>query len=314
MKKLLSLTQLFEYTKNLEINSDIRELIPKTFINESVDTEKSLALDVLNLSCLIVERMELRDNIAKLEYDITSNRVYALLEKGEYVELDYLNLINFDSIEELNLIFSIEEKFYFWDGSKTHFIKMFNKMSWIHFGSKKVKKPKNGYPQYFEPVSEEQEQIWWNNYKELLKKTWGDNIPVGVHTEHHEKLSDKNKIAENLFNLGTKVVKEKCLIDVSYLTALLIEGSFHLFSVDVNGNKKDLDYQLLHEENDKERMLEIEVILPKKNNDIEEIITTLEAESKKYFSNNETFFEIVNTSNVEPDVNALFSFILKPKK
>jgi len=171
-----------------------------------------------------------------------------------------------------------------------------------------------------DPVSETNDGNSLRFYREAMKEVWGDAIPCGIHTPHHEALNNKEKIAEDAFLLALSLIQKEKIVHVASLRLAFKESEgFNLIARTAEGNERSLDVQLLKDEDSKERRLESEALFDEEKISPKEVSEILERESQKYFSQELSLFEISKKTKGKKratmkDLNALLSLMNKQDK
>ena len=307
IRAFLSLTQLFDYCAGKELKHEREGCFFDSTAFPLDDCDKRFAFDVLSLSYVVIARMALQDKVARLQYAVEDDRVYASLIDGRAIEIPFRDYTDFGSSFELGLILDAGKRYGRID--KIRVRRLFQTMSYKHYGRKDYKKSVFSPPHAGESGGKQEEDEWWNTFKKAYQAVWGNNAPCGIHTRHHERLNKNGKIAEDLFNLGLCVVDKKGMKDVSYLSCKMADGVFQIYAVNTDGHKSILDDGLLFGDNDKERKLEIEDLSPNRKTEIGQIISTLETESKKHFSGEKSIFESGTPHDREADMDDLFKVL-----
>ena len=110
----------------------------------------------------------------------------------------------------------------------------------------------------------------------------------GVHNDHHESLSDEDKVVEDYIEVGKFVVNRMRLTDVVGFECDLLSECFDpLKAILEDGSTVELDYHkyVLHDDEDmSERLMEIDAILSEC--DKQYIQDKIKEESIKFYSNN----------------------------
>lgn len=87
----------------------------------------------------------------------------------------------------------------------------------------------------------------------------------GVHNDHHESLSDEDKIVEDYLEVSKFVIKRMNLNNVTGLDCNLLNGTYNpIKAIMSDGSIVDLDFDLYVHHNDAdmtERLMEIEAMI-----------------------------------------------------
>ena len=109
----------------------------------------------------------------------------------------------------------------------------------------------------------------------------------GVHNDHHESLSDEDKIVEDYLEVSKFVIKRMNLNEVIGLDCNLLNGTYNpIKAIMSDGSIVDLDFDLYVHHNDgdmTERLMEIEATIS--DCDKEYIQDKVIEESRNFYSN-----------------------------
>lgn len=109
----------------------------------------------------------------------------------------------------------------------------------------------------------------------------------GVHNDHHESLSDEDKIVEDYLEVSKFVIKQMNLNNVVGLDCDLLKGTYNPIKAIVSdGSIMDLDFNLYVHHNDAdmtERLMEIEATIS--DCDKQYIQDKVIEESRNFYSN-----------------------------
>jgi hypothetical protein len=172
----------------------------------------------------------------------------------------------------------------------------------------------------FDSANEMSDEDSLRLYHEGMKAIWGDNVPYGIHNPHHEALNSKEKIAEDAFLLVYSLIQKQKIPHVTSLRLTFKESEgFNLMALMRDGSECPLDVQVLKDEDSKERRLESEALFEEEKISPKEVSEILERESRKYFSQEPSLFEIPKKAKGKKratmkDLHALLSLMNKPNK
>lgn len=286
---ILSVSDLMVYAVIDILDSDKIESIISE--NENQDIDLRFAKDILYIYHFCITCIGIEHKVVKLYYyGFEDNRVYALLFDNTQIEIGY----TLETVDKMTK----EAKAYLQDA-----IKLYSRVSQVHVNELLLEESHRFYGykddsnvRFVEPnENDNSSDDQWKLLEVLFKAKNKEGAPPGVHTKNHIRLSSKGKISEDLFNL---VLAYVYLNDIQKENISFIscdfdkDGGYKLYLVDKKQGKIPVDVTVLEEDNDKERIYEIEELLSKETKNKDFIRKSLEEESQKFFEGKKTKFEI----------------------
>lgn len=292
---ILTVSDLIAYALTDLLNDESLNTID--FQTENEDIDLRYTLDILHIYHSIVYSIGIEDKVVKLYYyGLKDNRIYALFSDGTQIEIGYTQ----DTLATM----AKETKSYLHDA-----MMLYEKISHVHVHELLLEESHKFYgmkddtkTRFAEPAQNSTESDQWKLLEILFKSIHKDKIHTSIHTKHHDELSLDKRISEDFFHLALSWMKKETIkkSKISYISVELnIDNGYEVYIIDKNGIKTFVDIDELDDENDKERLNEIENLLSPEFKNKDFIKEFLESESKKYFSGEKTEFESIQGNKKE---------------
>lgn len=285
MSKILTMHEVARMAFSQEIwdsdcktfHTDISSLL------DCLNIEDDLATCIVEMYAPIVDKLGLVAKAKSFDYDVETDFVYLrLLDDSEVLLPIDEDVIDDYTWKERNAATASRPLLEYYDREKLKknllswrrrdfetFFKTFPREDKFDHDPKRLTKEKKRY------------------YQSLKKLNPGE----GVQTEHHWSLSEEERIAEDLFNLGFHSIQFMGLVDLTGFLCRWDEDAlsdyvYQLYALGKDGKETELNLGDLETDEDKERKMDIDALLYQNDGMSRKKVVSqiVEEESKKFFA------------------------------